>query len=106
MESILLEKPVVCTNYSGNIDFCLPEWSELVDYKLNNIPQNSVYTKLLDGVSAEWAEPNLKDATNKILKIYQNYSEYEEKIKKGREWIIENYNYENFERQIKEILKT
>jgi len=106
MESILLEKPVVCTNYSGNIDFCLPEWSELVDYKLNNIPQNSFYTKLLDGVSAEWAEPNLKDATNKILKIYQNYSEYEEKIKKGREWIIENYNYENFERQIKEILKT
>jgi hypothetical protein len=36
MEAIDLEIPVVCTNYSGNLDFCF-EGCELVDYDLVNV---------------------------------------------------------------------
>ncbi len=104
-ESILLEKPILCTNYSGNIDFCLPEWSELVDYTLVPISKDSMYKKITDDGLGEWAEPSIDDATNKLSKIYKNLAYYEKIVIKGKEWILENYNYDKFNIQIKDMLK-
>lgn len=103
MESILLAKPTLCTNYSGNVDFCLPEWSELVDFKLVDVGPNSLYVDLVKESSFRvWAEPDLEDASNKLYKIYQNLAKYEEAAQAGREWILKKYRIENF----KEALKT
>jgi glycosyltransferase involved in cell wall biosynthesis len=105
-ESILLEKPTLCTNYSGNVDFCLPEWSELVDYKLVPVNEKSLYKKIIVTKNEPiWADPNIDDAVDKLTKIYNNLSEYENKAKVGKKWILENYNYETFNNQINEILK-
>lgn len=104
IESILLEKPTICTNYSGNIDFCLPEWSELVDYKL--IPVKSEIYLSICGELKEvfWADPYVLDASIKLKKIYDNYEEYETKAKIGKKWILDNYSYKNFENQIYNLL--
>jgi len=104
-EAILLEKPTLCTNYSGNIDFCLPEWSELVNYTLVSISKDSMYNTINEGNSNLWAEPSINDASNKLSKIYKNLTYYEKRAIKGKQWIIENYNYDKFSTQIKDMLK-
>lgn len=92
MESILLEKPTICTNYSGNTDFCKPEWCELVEYEMVNIPMDGLYRKLIGNINAKWANPSVVDASNKIKKVYSDINQYVEKSKIGKEWIINNYN--------------
>lgn len=105
MESILLEKPVICTNYSGNVDFCKKEWCELVDYNL--IPVSSeLYENIYDGdKDLYWADPIVEDAKIKLLKVYNNLKHYEKMAKIGKEWILKNYNSNNFKSQIEEYLK-
>jgi hypothetical protein len=103
MESILLEKPTLCTNYSGNIDFCLPEWSELVDYKLIEVSDKSFYNKLSVLKNQFWADPSIEDASIKLRKIYENYPKYVEKSKLGKKFILEKYNEKSFNEQIKKL---
>jgi glycosyltransferase involved in cell wall biosynthesis len=103
MESILLEKPTLCTNYSGNLDFCLPEWSELVDYKLTQINDESVYKHFTNLDNQQWAEPSVDDAIIKLKKIYENQQEYIEKAKIGRKFILEKYDENVFNEQIKNL---
>lgn len=101
MESIILEKPVLCTNYSGNIDFCKKEWCMLVDYDIVNVHQSSLYNNLLGKHQHKfWADPIIKDAIKKLLIIYNNQEEYIEKSKIGKEWILKNYNISILEKQI------
>ena len=66
-EALLMGKQLVCTNFSGNVDFCRPEFSELVDYTL--VPVDSkeyVFSK-----GQVWAQVNLEDAVAKIRKCYE-----------------------------------
>jgi len=103
LESIALEKPTLCTNYSGNLDFCRPEWSELVDYEMIEIDKNSDYFKHygMQNKSVRWANPKVDDAVIKLRKIYDNYSEYEQKSSIGSQWILENYGLDKISNEIK-----
>ena len=105
LEAIALEKPTLCTNYSGNLDFCKPEWSELVDYEMIEIDKNSDYFKHygMQNKSVKWANPKVEEASLKLRKIYDNYSDYEKRAKKGRQWILENYNIDKISKEVKRI---
>ena len=92
MEAIHLEIPIVCTNWSGNLDFCLEDCCELVDFKKIEVPKNSVYRSFMGEEYAEWADPSIEDASDKLLEIYKNYDFYLEKIKKNKEFIEKKYN--------------
>lgn len=67
-EAMLLGKPAVGTNYSGNLDFMTPECARLVDYRkvviADNLPQ---YPK---GVL--WAQPD-EDHAAQILRELQDH---------------------------------
>jgi hypothetical protein len=43
-----------------------------------------------------WAEPCIEDASIKLLKIYNNYYFYKNRVKTGKEWIKKNYSIEEF----------
>ena len=92
MEMLMLGKPVVCTNYSGNLDFCKEYFTNLVDYKLVRVNQDSVYYKLLDGSESYWAEPDINDAAIKIKSVYDNYQNELEKMPLAKQYIEDNYN--------------
>ncbi len=106
MESILLEKPTLCTGYSGNVDFCLPEWSELVDFEMVDVCEDSFYRKMYDGENRLlWAEPDTEDAAVKLRRIHGNLEAYRERAGKGRAWILENYSHARFEASLRELLQ-
>jgi len=105
LESILLEKPTVCTNYSGNVDFCLPDWSELVEFRLVKVDEKSIYYRMIgENEDIYWAEPDIDDASKKLYKVYNNLNEYEKRAKEGKKWILENYDIKNISNIINDTI--
>jgi glycosyltransferase involved in cell wall biosynthesis len=67
-EAMLLEKPVIATAYSGNMDFTTPSSAFLVPYELREVgPGNYPYPP-----HCVWADPCLKDASEQMKVVYNN----------------------------------
>lgn len=67
-EAMLLEKPVVATGYSGNLDFMTPENAFLVDSELVEVgPGNDPYP-----ADARWAEPDLDHAADRLRAVFDD----------------------------------
>lgn len=67
-EAMLLEKPVVATGYSGNLDFMTPENSFLVDHELVEVgPGSEPYPE-----DARWAEPDLDHAARQLRSVFDD----------------------------------
>jgi hypothetical protein len=95
-EAILLEKPVICTNYSGNLDFCKPDWAGLVDCTMVEVPSDSLYRKMFSKPDEEifWADASVEDAAKKLKDVHQHYDRYVKKTQSGRRWVLNNYSFE------------
>lgn len=67
-EAMLLGKPVIATEYSGNMDFMSRETSYLVPWKYVKVGMNA------EGYPAEcmWAEPDLEVAANHMMSVYRD----------------------------------
>jgi glycosyltransferase involved in cell wall biosynthesis len=67
-EAMLMGKPVIATNYSGNLDFMNPGNSLLVDYRLVKIPEDfATYAK-----GNVWAEPSVDHAASYMRQLFEN----------------------------------
>jgi glycosyltransferase involved in cell wall biosynthesis len=66
-EALLLNKPVIATGYSGNVDFMRKIIPIEVDFDLVDVPLNA-YQWCEPGV-AKWAEVKLSSAAEKMLLV-------------------------------------
>lgn len=67
-EAMVLGKPVICTGYSGNMDFMDAVVSYAVDYKLINVKEGE-YPHYENQV---WADPNVEQATQYMVNLLDN----------------------------------
>jgi glycosyltransferase involved in cell wall biosynthesis len=67
-EAMLLGKPVIATNYSGNVDYMNNELAYPVNYQLVEIEQNS-YQWVSNEDSAKWADASLVETINSLKKV-------------------------------------
>jgi hypothetical protein len=109
MEAIMLEIPLICTGYSGNLDFCQADHCELVEFEMVKVGtykcSGSFYDKLFKKSELPyWANPSIIDAADKLLKIYRNYDKYTELIKLNKEFIEKKYNIQNLSGVIRRLL--
>jgi hypothetical protein len=65
-EAMRLEKPVIATGWSGNLEFMTQANSYLVDYKLSRVGAGS-WPYLPD---AQWADPDLDDAARLMREVF------------------------------------
>ena len=65
-EFMLLGKPVIATNYSGNVDFMNTSNSLLVDYDLVPVGTLPPYDS-----EHRWAEPSLEHAALLMRRLYE-----------------------------------
>jgi hypothetical protein len=63
-EAILLTKPVIATNYSGQADILNKQCNGLVKYQL--VPVTNNYHWIDENDNAEWAEPDINDSISKF----------------------------------------
>ena len=69
-EAIAAEVPVVATNWSGNTDFCCPDLSFPVDYKL--VAVRDAHPSFAGIKAARWAEPSVEHAAVQLRRIRDN----------------------------------
>ncbi len=67
-EAMLLEKPVIATGYSGNLDFMTPETSFMVPWTRVKVGEGA---EAYDA-NATWAEPNYDVAAEHMRFVYNN----------------------------------
>jgi glycosyltransferase involved in cell wall biosynthesis len=89
-QSMLLGKPVIATNYSGNKDFTRPDNSCLVDYKLIEVKKDEY--PLSKG--QVWADPNVDQAANYMRRLVEDDSYRNTVAEAGRLYIRTNHNSE------------
>ena len=87
-EAMLLGKPVIATNYSGNIDFMRQDNSCLVNYSL--IPVKAGQYPFAEG--QVWADPDIDHAAWHMRRLVHNRPYRQLIAQKARQTIAEEYN--------------
>jgi glycosyltransferase involved in cell wall biosynthesis len=86
-ESMLLGKPVISSNYSGNCDFTLPHNSCLVSGKLTDIDSRA----FLRAAKGQWFEADVDEAAAHMRHLARNREEGVRIGAEGRETILKNH---------------
>ncbi len=87
-EAMFLGKPVICTNYSGNLDFTNTDNSLLVDYKKMKIIRDVGPYKKGD----EWAEAEIDQAAGFMRELYEKKELRDAMGCRGKEYIHNRLN--------------
>lgn len=82
-EAMYLGKPVIGTNWSGNVDFMNEHNSCLVDYSLVNLGKDYGPYKAYQ----HWAEPNISHAAEYMKRLYFDPEYYKFIAKNGKDTI-------------------
>jgi glycosyltransferase involved in cell wall biosynthesis len=70
-QAMYLGKPVIATNYSGNLEFMNSDNSLLVDYAMTELNEDSgPYER-----GTRWAEPKVEHAANLMRWVYEHWAE-------------------------------
>ncbi len=89
-QSMLLGKPVIATNYSGNTDFTKPGNSCLVDYNLIEVKKGE-YPFFKGQV---WADPSIDQASNYMRRLVEDESYRNSVAQAGYSYIKTHYDAE------------
>lgn len=100
MEAMNLGKPVIATEYSGNIDFMNDENSLLVPAKVVSAKIDFPHYKNV----TVWGEPDIKKASEYIKKLYKNH-DFGYKIgQKAKEYINQTFSLMVFDKDIYKLM--
>lgn len=77
-EAILLDVPVVTTNYSGQLDFCRPETAWLVDYHMSTSQAH------VAGSHSLWAEPSIEHLGAQMRAVLDRTDEARNKTERAK----------------------
>ena len=88
IEAMALKVPVICTAYSGNMDFCSDETAWLVDYE--EVPlKHGDY--IFVRPESKWAEPSVEDAARQMRAAYDDPAARLAKADAAYAFIRENF---------------
>ena len=94
-DSIILEKPVICTGWSGNMDFCDPRGVDLISYDFIGIHPESRYKRFNLPRHTTWADPNLEEASQKMKECYNDLDSKIERVKIQKNRVLKKYENSN-----------
>ncbi|KRH79056.1 glycosyl transferases group 1 [Ferrovum sp. JA12] len=86
-EAMLLEKAVVATNFSGNMDFCLDRTAYLVDGPLIPLKDNDYVL----GQGQYWCDPDIEQAAERMREVLEDDAKRRQLARSGRDLIQSNY---------------
>ena len=103
LEFSTVNKPVIASNWSGQIDYLDPEFSMLVDGTLTNVHSSAVVQDMILA-EAEWFTPSDAKATTALREVFENYKKYAELAKRQGYKSRTVYNLDSMSKLLDEIL--
>ena len=101
LEFSLTGKPVIASNWSGQLDF-LKEGAVLLEGELKEVHPSAQNQFLIQG--SRWFYVNYSNAINKLKDIYKNYDKYKVESKKLGKHNNENFSLEKMTKLFDKIL--
>lgn len=86
-ESMALEKPVIATGYSGNLDFMTDENSFLVPFSYGSVPKGARPYR----AGSRWAEPDLGVAAEHMRTVFTDRKRASDVAWRGRADVEQNH---------------
>jgi glycosyltransferase involved in cell wall biosynthesis len=87
-EAMLLGKPVIVTNYSGNTDFTHEDTAFLVDGRMVEVaPQEYRFSK-----GQHWCDPDVGQAAEHMRRCFEDRNSAARIAQAGKEFVLRNYN--------------
>lgn len=75
LEFSLVNKPIICTNWSGHTDFLDKKFTTLINGELKPIDQTAVVPNILVP-EAHWFSPNIIEIQQQLNNVFHNYKTY------------------------------
>ncbi|MBX3573049.1 MAG: glycosyltransferase family 4 protein [Mesorhizobium sp.] len=88
IEAMNLRLPVVCTGYSGNMDFCSDDTAWIVGHEEVELRRDD-YVYVRPG--QKWAEPDLADAARQMRAVLADVEERERKVDRAWNNVQQNF---------------
>jgi glycosyltransferase involved in cell wall biosynthesis len=105
-EAMLLEKPVICTGYSGNLDFCNSDTAYLVNYDLIPVQPH----EYIGAEQQVWADAHVDHAAELMREVFDNEEKRNRIARNSAEFVRSQYSAERvgriYQGRINEILKS
>jgi glycosyltransferase involved in cell wall biosynthesis len=96
-------KPVICSAYSGPLDFLNPEYSVLLPGKLTKIDGSAANEWLPK--EGEWFTVSYQYAGQVLSDVFENYDKYLEKSRKSVKFTKDNFSLEKMTEKFLELLE-
>ena len=104
LEFSLTNKPIICSGWSGQLDFLQSEFTLLLQGQLTNVhPSTGMGNMLLN--ESKWFQPNPMEINKSFKEIYNNYKSWVVKGKRQGYYSRTYFAFENMKAKISSILE-
>jgi glycosyltransferase involved in cell wall biosynthesis len=103
LEFSSLNKPVICSAWSGPLDFLQKDFCGFIGGKLTPIhPSAQVKDMLIEG--SQWFSPDLGQMGNVLVNIFEDYKKWLEKAKRQGRYSRQNFSYDKLKENLNRVL--
>ena len=103
LEFSLVNKPIICSGWSGQLDFLQNDFTLLLQGSLTNV-HPSAQQKDMILAESQWFQPNPQEIFKSYKEIFENYKSWLEKAKRQGYYSRTHFAFENMKAKIDDIL--
>ena len=91
-EAAITGKPMIVSNWSGQVDFLNPSYNILIGGELQKVHESAANQFILK--ESQWFKINTNIASRAIKDVYKHYKKYVETSRKNTQYLKENFSFD------------
>lgn len=105
LEFSLIKKPIICSGWSGQLDFLKPEFTNLIPGTLTEVHETAAVPNILLR-EAKWFTPSSAHIGQYLKDVFEKYHEYTERAKRQAFFSKTNFSFEKMQEKLDNLLTT
>jgi hypothetical protein len=101
LEFTLVKKPLICSGWSGQMDFLNPEFTSLLGGTLTPVHPSTKNQFLIEG--SQWFSPDHGQIGFYLKDVFENYKNYTEKAKRQAYKSKTEFNWDKMKEKVDEL---
>ena len=102
VEAAITGKPVIVSNWSGQVDFIHPDYNILLGGELKNVHKSAANQWLLK--DSQWFNVDVNIASKAMKDVFKHYKKYWEKSRKQTQYLKDNWSFDKMIEKLNNLL--